>query len=61
MKTHPMHDRAANVRLVAEARTQRAQELRAAAHQALDAFRWKEFAVLGVVCLAVASVAGCSG
>ena len=61
MTTSPRYDGEASRRLVIEAKAQRSDELRSAAHQALEVFRWKEFALVGVVCLAVASVAGCSG
>jgi len=61
MTTHLMHDRAASRRLTAEAREQRARELRAATDEILGRIRWNGGALICVACLIVFGVAACSG
>jgi hypothetical protein len=61
MATKPLHDRDARSWLIREAKAQRARELRAAAHQALGAMRWRGVAVACVACLVAVGISACAG
>ena len=61
MTTKLLHDRDARCWLIREAKAQRTRELRAAAHQALGAVRWRGVAVACVACLAVVGISACAG